>query len=97
MSEKNKADILRDLAAAKAEAKEKMNELSDDALAQVTGGKIWGGGYCPNCKSLVTPSPSTICPCCHKEMSPGEGDERDMNEALADINGLMTDVDGFAE
>ena len=67
MIEKNKADILRDLAAAKAEAKEKMNELSDDALAQIAGGKVV------------------------------KGDERDMNEALADVAGLMADVDGFAE
>lgn len=71
MIEKNKADILRDLAAAKAEAKEKMNELSDDALAQIAGGNVWDLGQ--------------------------KGDERDMNEALADVAGLMADVDGFAE
>ena len=76
MIEKNTADILRDLAAAKAEAKEKMNELSDDALAQIAGGNVWDLGH---------------------GILPVKGDERDMNEALADVAGLMADVDGFAE
>ena len=96
MSEKSKADIIRDLAAAKDEAKEKMNELSDDALAQVVSGNNSDRAHCPNCGGTITPIGSTICLNCLTVVST-KGDERDMDEALADINGLMTDVDGFAE
>ena len=91
MSKKNNAGMLHDLMAAKAEAKEKMRELTDEELSQVTGGRA-GFKNCVACGAWISDSFSK-CPVCHE----WAGDERDMDEALADIDGLTEGLDGFVE
>ena len=91
MKKMNDEGTLHDLMAAKAEAKGKMRELTDDELTQVSGG---GAGFknCVACGAWISASYKK-CPVCHE----WAGDKRDMNEDMADIDGLMADIDGFAE
>ena len=92
MNKKIHAGTLQDLAEAKEEAKGMIRKLSEDDLTQVTGGGGPGFKNCVSCGAWIAASYKK-CPVCHE----WAGDERDMNEELADVAGLMEDVDGFAE
>lgn len=79
-----------DLLAAKAEAKDAVVAVSDGALQAVSGD--WGAEfyYCKKCGNEVTGS-NGICGYCDIF-----GDARtDVDEALADADALMADVDSF--
>ena len=91
---RNKLNVDADLLAAREEAR---RVLSDDALAQVVGGNNYDNVHCPNCGGTITPIGSAKCLNCGTIVSTEstEGDERDMDEAFADIDGLLADIDGW--
>ena len=93
---RNKANVDADLLAAKEEAR---HMLSDNKLAVVTG----GAGTAPKCciycgaDDPYRVSGKYKCRSCGKTFSlnPGGDERKDMNEAFADIGGLMLDIDGW--
>ena len=83
---RNKANVDADLLAAREEAR---RVLSDDALVQVSGG-IYRKMITCSCGCTFTAA-DIFCPDCGKK-----GDGRvGMDEAMADITGLMGELDGW--
>ena len=95
---RNKVNADADLLAAKEEAKEVIRSISDDELGMVTGGAGTIAKYCIYCcaDNLDYKAGVYKCRSCGRSFSLVSGDGRDgMSEALADIDGLMSDIDGW--
>ena len=91
---RNKANVDADLLAAKEEAR---RVLSDDELGMVTGG-VGTVKFCPYCGASdlhYCGNGKYKCSSCGEPFVV-QGDERvGMNEAMADIDGLLADIDGW--
>ena len=107
---RNKTNVDADLLAAKEEARRTLSDdVLDMVAGGVTQIRYLHRYRCGSCGKVVSAwdNPPVVCNACQSSnlsllevleetVEGGSGDERkDMNEVLADIDGLMLDVDGW--